>query len=192
MNISGQKILHALQYYQQRGYWLIDVPFTVDLDIINLTMPEQCSALEHQFNKYYVGSAEQSFLQLIKNGEYMEEGLYMALTPCHRYEQADSTHFEIFLKLELFSIEHRYQILWDDAFGFFKQYLGIRTIINDDVRISDETGFDIVSLQNDIELGSYGTRTVVINGKEVTYSFGTGIAEPRLSYCVELEPSIQL
>ena len=76
------------------------------------------------------------------------------------------------MKIELFSKENMVQKFIDDASKLFLYY--IKTEI-----VETEIGFDIV--YKNIELGSYGTR--LFNGKQ--YSYGTGLALPRLSYAIE-------
>lgn len=180
--ISTNIIAHAIKHYSGLKYVSIDVPLVVDLDVIEYTKPKDRSALLHPNGKAFVGSAEQSFLQLIKNGMIFPNKVF-AITPCHRDESPNTRPdeiYEIFLKGELFIQHPCYEMLMDDAYHFFKSYTKIEIIETD-------IGHDIIHSKSGIELGSYGKRTVIINGDKVTYSYGTGFAEPRLSYCLSLD-----
>lgn len=176
--ISTEKIFEAISYYKSLGYKLIDVPMCVDIDVINQTLPPNCIPFKHQ-DKAYVGSAEQSFIQLHKDKK-IKNGKYMALTPCVRDEDIiDETHFTTFLKLELINIGTKNSIsILRDAELFFKNYLKV------EIKETNESinSFDINDCKNNIELGSYGIRKM-IDG--TFYSYGTGISEPRLSYVLK-------
>ena len=61
-------ITYAETYYQSRGYTLIDVPWMVDNDVLAITCPPDRKGLEFKGRKV-VASAEQSYLQLMKEGK---------------------------------------------------------------------------------------------------------------------------
>lgn len=173
-------MLHsALEFYMARGYKMITVPMCVDWEAIEVTLPSDRFAKHHGKDKYYVGSAEQSFYQLIqeyeKNGRPMSpHGSYMALTPCQRNEETfDDSHLEIFLKLELLSFDRNPQF---DAWDFFHKYRPS----GDKMEIVQEKDTEVDIQLNGIEIGSYGQRT--ING--LTINYGTGLAMPRISYAL--------
>lgn len=63
---------HSIFYYKLKKYEYIEVPWIIDEDISNLTKPD---------DKTIVASAEQSFLQLIKENK-LEYGKYVTTTPC--------------------------------------------------------------------------------------------------------------
>lgn len=175
--ISTFLVTCALNHYYLARYYPMTVPSVVDDDIIKLTIPNNIPVLPH-LNQYYVGSAEQSFLQIIKDGNINQLmlGKYFAITPCHRTGDIGEYNQEIFLKIELFSITHNYRYLLKDALEFYSEHINCHTI-------PTAIGEDIVS-EDGIELGSYGQRTLIINGETVTYAYGTGLAEPRLSQAI--------
>lgn len=160
------------------------VPYTVDPDILCLTLPPGRRALYHN-KKCYVGSAEQSFLQMIKDQSknFIPGEIYHAITPCHRDEDyLDETHFNIFLKVELFC-------LGDDS--FINHLLSLSGLLyglvidHDKLAVQHTSeGKDLVYHDGEfiLELGSYGYREVTINGELIQYCYGTAFAEPRLSY----------
>lgn len=117
-----------------------------------------------------------------------EDKLYCSCTPCFRDERAYSqTTLPYFLKVELFSFTHGslnpeiFEGMLNHAYNLFDSY-GVKVsrkhIINEDK--TDQ--FDLY--HKDIELGSYGYRWD--RGRECYTYFGTGIAEPRFSYCLPL------
>jgi hypothetical protein len=121
-----------------------------------------------------VGSAEQSFIELLLRGEKITKAC--AITPCFRMEpKYDEQHHAYFMKLELINSDATSKNLRNmigDAVDFFSRYLEVIVI---------STGpdmFDIVDKKREIELGSYGFREV--NGQRFIY--GTGVALPRLSF----------
>lgn len=173
--VSTTLILEAIEYYTDLGYKLIDVPQCVDFDVSQHTKPSGIPELFHRGMKVYVASAEQSFLQLHKEGK-ISKGKYMALTPCYRHEALlDDTHYSMFLKLELIELlaQDSYPVM-HDCLGFFKERTKEETyfIVTDE----GECTYDIIC--DDIEIGSYGVR-YTLNG--TPYVYGTGISEPRFS-----------
>ena len=172
-DIDCSLLLEAMQYYKKLGYTPLSCPMLVDRDIINITLPEGKIARGYN-GKYYVGSAEQSFYQMIKDG-FRPEGKYMLITPCERDEVEDDYHFGIFLKVELVSNKVSYQSILEDVLGFYK-------LKGYDVKVVREgLGKDI--LMGDIEVGSFGSRKYL--GESV--SFGTGLALPRISQAIVQE-----
>lgn len=176
--ISMSKILDALKYYKDKGYVMIDVPQCVDFDVSQHTKPEGLPELFHRGMKVYVASAEQSFLQLLKEGK-LPNGKYMAVTPCYRHEPyLDDTHYSMFLKLELIVVgSDDVSNVVEDSFNFLSEYMECNVVTtNEGVDTKD-----IITLQGD-ELGSYGVRKTLDN---TPYVYGSGIAEPRLSMCMQ-------
>lgn len=169
--IDTSKVFEALLHYNELGYKSSSVPTIVSKHIIDLTMRDDNRSPLLIGNDYYVGSAEQSFYQLIETLEVDERtsGLFMALTPCERDEYVDDTHFPIFMKLELIALNCDHDVV-SDAFEFFKQY-GECSIVGEDIMMQTPKG-------KMIEVASFGER--VFNGNRV--KFCTGIAEPRLTY----------
>ena len=66
-NIDVGLLNTAMNYYMMRGYKPLSAPMLVDKDIVEVTLPEGKKAKQH-LDKFYVGSAEQSFYQLLKEG----------------------------------------------------------------------------------------------------------------------------
>lgn len=163
--------------------WFKDkaVPALVGPEVMKHTCPEGA----RDFRIYgpggdsVVASAEQSFLQLEKDGE-LEPGSWMALTPCFRdEEEVEEIRLPVFLKLELIRLsdEMNYytatEALWlaKKLQKFFKEFYGLPTEIQ---KTGD--GWDV--MYQDLELGSFGVRHT-LNDK--SYIYGTGLAEPRAS-----------
>lgn len=162
-------ITTASMYYMLRGYKPLPAPMVVDGDILGLTLPEGRRAMSH-LNKFYVGSAEQSFYQLIKEG-LKPEGSYMMMTPCHRDEIQDENHLNIFLKIELISMTKTPQLIARDVHDFYTN-LGERV---ETVVTEDPNGCDLEV--NGMEVGSFGCRFY----QEYLVNYGTGLALPRFS-----------
>lgn len=167
--------------------WFKDrrVPGMVDPDV----MAHTCPPGVHDDRLYGAGtdtvvaSAEQSFLQLDKDGE-IHPGDWMALTPCYRDEPVlDEVHLPVFLKLELIRLSDeenfytRSNAMWlaGEMQRFFSEFYGMPTEL-----IETMDGFDV--MYEDLELGSYGVRKTM-TGK--SYVYGTGLAEPRTSIALE-------
>jgi aspartyl-tRNA synthetase len=170
--------MDAMLYYSKLGYIPLDVPLVIDEDVSALTKPEDVPDLYHK-EGVYIGSAEQSFLQLAKDGRLSGFGKYFAITPCYRPEKTlDDSHYLVFLKIELFVIsddEHTdLGLVIDDAYKLFNKQ-------SDNIKIQKmlDDSFDI--MVNDIEVGSYGIRQLNRVNK---YIYGTGLAEPRFSYAL--------
>lgn len=172
-DIDCSLLLEAMQYYTRLGYTPLSCPMLVDRDIIDMTLPEGKIARECN-GKYYVGSAEQSFYQMVKDG-FRPEGKYMLITPCERDEVEDAYHFGIFLKVELVSNKASYQSILEDVLSFYRHK-------RFDVKVVREgLGKDI--LIGGIEVGSFGSRCYL--GESI--SFGTGLALPRINQAIEQE-----
>lgn len=181
--VNTELISRAIQYYTNLGYLPISVPIVIDYDISKFTRPEFVNDLIHSNSKVYSGSAEQSFLQLMKDNK-IKPGKYQALTPCFRDEKTlDDLHLRIFLKLELIHIgSNSFRNILTDACIFFNQN-GVKAQIQYLTHpILSNNQIDLCTLDG-IELGSYGFRTF----NEIPYSYGTGLAEPRFSHCLKLE-----
>ena len=182
MNISLDLIQKAIDWYSTDCV-LSSVPYLVDPDIMEWTCPPGVvdRRMTHYNGKQYVASAEQSFLQLEKDGE-IEPGTkpLIALTPCYRDEPIlDETHFNIFLKLEIFDYNPRgpvdYSVFWAKRMSLFFLEFDLKTDI-----IQTDIGYDV--MYGDLELGSFGER---ISPKGIPYVYGTGLAEPRASLALQ-------
>lgn len=179
--ISLSLISDAHRWWQMQGFKDKMVPALVDPDVMHHTCPPGASdwRLYGHGEDTVVASAEQSFLQLDKDGK-LEPGNWMALTPCYRDEPVyDEVHLPVFLKLELMCLNH------GDMFftrteamhfahkmrKFFREFYSMPTSL-----VETEYGWDV--MYEDLELGSYGVRRTM-TGK--SYIYGTGLAEPRSS-----------
>ncbi|HOX96180.1 MAG TPA: hypothetical protein PLI45_02265 [Candidatus Woesebacteria bacterium] len=174
----------AETYYHTRGFQKIEVPWTVDKAVSNLTKPPQ----RHNYfleGKVLVGSAEQSFLQEYFSGR-LTPGRYLASTPCFRDEEIlDDLHRQYFLKTELIQIgkvnKKSLRQIINIAKDFFVQFIPVKEIA------LANGSYDIYSENTDIELGSYGIREFTLNNKSIKYIYATGCALPRLSQVISLE-----
>lgn len=173
MNIDTNIIMEALSYYTSLGYKPIKAPYLVLPKYSEATSPDGKKDLQHIDGSVYVASAEQSFLQMMCEGS-LKKGKYMALTPCYRDEELlDESHFNIFLKLELFSTNTEdFPSIVRNAKDFYNTQ-GVETYIDS----LEPYQHDLISVLSGVELGSYGVRSVL----GVEYSYGTGLAEPRFS-----------
>ena len=145
------------------------------------TKPEGLPELFHRGMKVYVASAEQSFIQMHKEG-LISKGKYMAITPCYRQEAIlDDTHYSMFLKLELIHIGSvsSFQVM-HDGLSFMKPLTRSETYF----MVTDEGEYTFDIICEDIELGSYGVRKM-LDG--TPYVYGTGLAEPRFGVVVKYE-----
>lgn len=166
---SGTREAEGLLSYLKRGYEPLSAPMLVDKDIVEVTLPEGKKAKQH-LDKFYVGSAEQSFYQLLKEG-FQPEGSYMMLTPCQRDEIPSERNLEVFLKLELISMDRT-------AFNIDKDAYDLYTILGSKVKTVVTEGFSCLDLEvGGVEVGSYGSR--IFNG--MVNNYGTGLALPRFS-----------
>lgn len=171
--IDYQKLVTAQRYYEYAGYTHIELPWTVDEDISQITKPEENKNFFMR-DKVLVASGEQSFLQLSLRGD-LKPGKYQGITPCFRDETVeDDLHQLYFMKVELFqSVDvdmENLGIMIDKAQQFFNSYCmeTVKTVTDD--------GFDICTMRG-TELGSYGIREV----QGFKWIYGTGLAEPRLT-----------
>lgn len=178
----------AVEYYKSLGYEQIEVPWIVHKDISMVTCPHEDNAfgVDTYYNNHLIGSAEQGFLQILKNNPDLLDWnkFYFAVSPCFRNEIQDELHSFWFMKIELFvkrrndSYHLNYQILLDHARLLFNK------LLNDKVSYclalaADETTCDLA--YNGVELGSYGIRKY----KNFQYLYGTGLALPRFTIVKE-------
>lgn len=101
----------------------------------------------------------------------------MAITPCVRDEIEDDIHLSVFLKLELIIIgKHDVNSILDTATSFFNR-------LTDKINIVDSWNkpFEKDILINEVEVGSCG---IGYMQDGTPYTYGTGIAEPRLSFAL--------
>ena len=201
--IQYHRVLQAAEFYENRGYKYVDVPWAVSAEALSITKPprlpmEDCPRIPRA--GYIVASAEQSYLH--DQIDYMQTlnhtakltGRFVTVTPCFRNElDFDDLHRPYFLKCELIDWKHTKTV--DDlhdmialAHEWFSAYLPVdvvETEIEDPIAVSKT--YDIVTRRGRIELGSYGVREHARVGR---WLYGTGCAEPRLSYALEHEGTL--
>ena len=173
---SWHRLTKAAKYYESKGFVYADVPWAVDPQVTALTKPSWCNDFPLG-NKVLVGSAEQSFLQ--KWLTFEKYKMYYAITPCFRDErEEDNLHRPYFMKLELFSFDtSKFINIYCHAWHFFhsegnKLKLGYEVL--------GENSVDI--LLNGIEIGSYSVQ----EREGLSWTCGTGLAEPRFSEAIKL------
>lgn len=170
--IDYKKISEAIDFYKNKGFSHIEVPWDTSEKYRNITFNgEDFNPIGE--NRYLVGSAEQSFAMLY-HLEKIVRGSYVACTPCFRGDEIDKYHQEYFMKVELFdnndTSEKRLLHIINLARVFFEQYISVKIVKVGDFEYDIMTHFDL-------ELGSYGIR----QHGNLKWIYGTGIAEPRLS-----------
>lgn len=164
-------------YIDLYGYKKVDdLPWIVDKDIHYITCDIDNRIFFESENRTFVGSAEQSFLQLEKDKK-LGKGCFIACSPCWRREKnIDELHQNYFMKIEIYKnidvTEHGLDRLISDCYSVFQQFCSE----SDELEIVKTTeGFDIEL--NGIEIGSYGIRRY----QDIEWIYGTGLAEPRFS-----------
>lgn len=181
---SWQRLSRAQEHYERFGFQYIDVPWTVEERIADITTPIHCSYVYYK-DEILVGSAEQSFLQLFPK---LDGRNYYAITPCFRDEkEVSALNRPYFMKLELFSRStSNLEFIKNVAQMFFEKELGWRkkkNLVRDFIEIDTNTFLtDEDLIYKGIELGSYGYR----KHKDMEWVYGTGLAEPRFSTAYSL------
>lgn len=172
----------SIDYYQQRGFVRIESPWLVPQYVDNITKPKDVDSFQLRNNgKCLVASGEQSFLYMYLK-EFLPMGQFQTITPCFRQDRYDMFHSKYFMKNELIKTDvvnaSEMLKLVEIAFDFFRKYLP-------DARVEmTDVGYDI--MHGPHELGSYGIRTCEF----LTWIFGTGCAEPRLSKVIKLQDGL--
>lgn len=178
--IDYKKLSAAIDYYENKGFELIDVPWCVQPEADAFTRPELAEQIKTRLG-VHIGSGEQGFIDMMLDG-LMPIGKYMTVTPCFRHEKEYSELTRPwFLKLELIDYKPKdmYKSLIEitnASYEFFKIF------IEPDVIATNLWEFDIISKENNIELGSYGVRKM----DQREWVYGTGLAEPRLSTTIDI------
>lgn len=164
-------LTEALQYYQQRGYRYVDVPWIVPDEIARMTFDGEGLACQAGT---LIGSAEQGFLALdVAKGDKL-----MSASPCFRNEPVvDELHRLWFMKVELYLEGSRVQEVLADALKYAQMYLDAEVV-------STAEGFDIMA--SGIEIGSYGERSV----SNRRWTYGTGIALPRFTMAMDQQENM--
>lgn len=167
----------AQKHYAGRGYEDIPVPWVISRQAMDSTLPSDKVPYE-TFGGYLVGSAEQSFIELLLSGETL--GRVQATTPCFRDEAHDGLHSPYFLKTELFDgalplTEESVLAVAEDAGVFFENYIPVK------LERQGPLAWDLVHAETGVEVGSYGVREVAGH----SWIYGTGVALPRLQQTMD-------
>jgi hypothetical protein len=178
-NIDWLKIFEAYKFYEKKYYKNVNTDWTVERIYTDVTKPIEINAVSLD-NMDLIGSAEQIFIKMMANGS-ISHGSFMALTPCFRNEPiVDALHRKYFMKLELLIagefLSEDFDKMIHQSLDFFSQYLPVDKIM------TGHDQYDIVDSQKGIELGSYGIR----QWNNMSWIYGTGIAEPRLSTVMKI------
>ena len=174
MIINYKLLSNAIDFFKYFEYQMVDVPWEVSSDSILKTV--NTLDLAYPFNnQYLVGSAEQSFLELIKLKKLPENKNVMAVTPCFRNELITPLHSKYFMKLELFSWSSKSypESHLNVAKKFFQSVAGYNIDEVDVEGVPHWKGSDLYL--NNIEIGSY----LKYNKDGIYWSCGTGLALPR-------------
>lgn len=178
--IDYSLLFSALNYYKKQGFIELSVPWVVPRETCEQTMPTGI-VLTEKLDLWIgtlVGSAEQSFFQLAKEGKLKQDLSYVALTPCFRYDNYDELHFPYFMKIELFRLgKEDFSFEFMESAMYLFKYVGLDSFVE-----TTNIGHDLVS-KTGIELGSYGHRTV----DDLSWTYGTGLAEPRFTTAYNME-----
>lgn len=174
--IDYQIISDSVKYYEHLGYERIESPWYIPRKISEVTAPSGYPFFTIQEKgDVLVASGEQSLLSLYNHG-FLPKGRFQTITPCFREETVGVWNHKYFLKNELMitdSVTKKdLEDITEHAFSFFEKQLG-----HGDLKLVqiDTDAFDI--FYKNIELGSYGIRKCEF----LTWVYGTGVAEPRLS-----------
>lgn len=165
----------AIAHYKKLGYEYIEVPWYVSNESILATKPEENAIVQVDYDTNLIGSAEQGFIELLSTYQLDRDRKYVSASPCFRDElnQYEPGFLQpYFFKVELFNQKPTVERMVAEATSLF------RTLGGTVKKCHTKDGIDL--MVNGIEVGSYGERTV--DGK--TFTYGTGLAEPRFSYAL--------
>ena len=179
---SWENISLAQKHYEGAGYRRESVPWVVSPAAFHATVPPHVTRYYETLGGFLVASAEQGFLQRMMDGA-APAGPAQASSPCFRDELvSDERHQPYFLKVELFDPQVSACALERMVFAgveFFSGFVEVEVV-------RDGPGLDIVTKEGGVELGSYGLRSVSHDGRVFKWTYGTGVAEPRLSQVLGL------
>lgn len=181
--LDWKRIIQSASFYHTLGYQQVEVPWLVERKFAMATCPHERYLVSTDLGDL-VGSAEQGFIQQDYLG-LLGKGKFQAITPCFRKEEVlDDRHQNTFLKLELYvndgdlfeAMEDMAKNARTVARGFVHELTtGTGIILPTPVLEEMDGGYDLT--MGGIELGSFGVRSF----EHVSWAFGTGHAEPRLS-----------
>lgn len=171
------RLARALDFYSSKGFLRVELDWSAPKDICAITCPDE-SRMYAFDDEYLVGSAEQGFMDAQNRGS-LPAGRYVTLTPCFRREPVVSeTHLRHFMKVEMFaSHDARDELAYE--FGLLAADFMQRETSHVVELVATTEGYDLEIAG--IEVGSYAARTS--NG--MSWTCGTGLAEPRFSTAVE-------
>lgn len=179
--IDWQLVSDAINFYKTIDYSYIEAPWFCQSEALNATLPPEKHGIMAWHPTitpgYLVGSAEQSFIQMMVDGK-LGKGKWCAATPCFRDDVVDELHSLSFFKVELIEIcpkDKNIESMLTEA-KIHMQGILYRKGLPLTISIRDtEVGKDLY--YNDIEVGSYGYREY----KSFKWIYGTGLALPRFS-----------
>lgn len=180
--VNYKRLLESIDYYNDKGYKRINLPWIVDEKYIKLTYKDDNKFIIKD-ERALLGSAEQAFLKEVFENNL--EGRFQCLTPCFRNDKEDNLHFEYFMKNELFIYNEKYnfkayELILEEmiinAYNFFEKQSYLQTL---KIVETSESLLNYDILLNDIEIGSYLIREIEFEGRKIMYVCGTGLAEPR-------------
>ena len=172
-------LAEANSFYANNGFQQIETPFAIPSYYHSFTKPHDNqtfvlnNGLFSNNSHELVGSAEQGFIYLLLN-DLLPGNKLQSITPCFRFDDYDKLHQPWFMKLELFQLSDNSEDLFNVisiATNFFERHSSSKVnLIN-----TDNNMYDLEI--NNIEVGSYGFRTV----NEYTFIYATGLALPRFT-----------
>ena len=186
-----KRLCQAQDYYSPVGFADVEAPWAVSQEIMDITAPAG-SVLFPFLNKLLVASGEQSFLQMVFDCR-LPQGRWQCTTPCFRDDKPDELHHNYFMKLELIDTgdTSHYSLadMLQKCHAFFSRYVKCRveSVVQPSLLDLPNCSYDVVSAEG-IELGSYGIRYHPLVGHWV---YGTGCAEPRLSYVAQQQRKLE-
>lgn len=193
--IEYQILAHAIEIYKKQGFIQVEVPWIVSVDAKRITHNGP-TPYELITDQSLVGSAEQSFVQLIMSEENLSPNTkFMSVSPCFRYEpHVDFYHSNQFIKLELFVYMPKDDLfsLWHHVYREDLVPSNLKnsiTFVNTSKLTSDpsiEAAYDLEI--NNIEVGSAYVRSFTHKGMSHRYFCATGLALPRFSQVISKDP----
>lgn len=177
--VNWNYLARSLDAYVVLGYRRVEAPWAIPAEFNKITCQDEGRIFDVKGLGSLVGSSEQSFLFMELTG-LITPGRYVTLTPCFRNEKETESHKPYFMKTELYSSVPGVSLR--DAEEMLRQttYV-IREICGvEPTPVKTDEGWDLEV--NGVEVGSYGLR----RHEGHSWAYGTGLAEPRLSYALNL------
>lgn len=181
-------IQNALDYYESLQYKYIETNWLISKEADDFTRPFIATPAVVNNDRYFIGSAEQSFIDKIFNNQLKdEEPIYYSVSPCLRLGDTETDyHTEEFLKVELNTITNNEIVainlmnkFKNDAKRYFKE------ISNENILEHAITDMNIDLEINGIEVGSYGYRELYDKKDGYYIVYGTGLAVPRFRQLIK-------